>query len=244
MDQYLQVAVRTEPFVYGIYKQVKRRIDFPVISNLLNVLLSVLMELLLPVVGMKGELILWDIRSGQQKNTLTGHTSNVYSVSFSRDGSTLASGDREKTIHLWDVETGELKKTLSDHDHYVSVVLFSPDGEYLASGSWDDTIRLWDADTYEHKRTFVLDTVSSLSITPDGKTLAGGSVFSRNNPFMAIRLWNVKTGQVKRTFMGHTDWIFQVMFSPDGETLATASRDGTILLWDVTSLSKVDWRYR
>ncbi len=185
-----------------------------------------------------GELILWDSRSGQQINTLIGHTSEIYSVSFSRDGGTLASGDREKTIHLWDVKTGELKKTLSDHEHYVSAVLFSPDGKYLASGSWDNTIQLWDANTFEHKRTLVWDTVSSLSFSPDGKTIAGGSVFSRKKPFRAIRLWNVKTGQVKMTFIGHTEHIFQVLFSPDGKTLATASDDGTILLWDVTSLSK------
>ena len=188
--------------------------------------------------GWKGELILWDVRSGQQINTLVGPTSKKYTVSFSRDGGTLASGDREKTIHLWDVKTGELKKTLSDHENYVSAVLFSPDGEYLVSGSWDKTIRLWDANTFEHKRTLVWDTVSSLSFSPDGKTIAGGSVFSRKKPFRAIRLWNVKTGQVKMTFIGHTEHIFQVLFSPDGKTLATASRDGTIFLWDVSFLSK------
>ena len=188
--------------------------------------------------GLEGELILWDSRSGQHKNTLIGHTSEIDSVSFSRDGGTLASGDREATIHLWDVKTGELKKTLSGHEDYVSAVLFSPDGKYLASGSWDNTIQLWNANTFEHKRTLVWDTVSSLSFSPDGKTIAGGSVFSRKNPSLAIRLWNVKTGQVKMTFIGHTNRITQVLFSPDGKTLASASDDGTILLWDVTSLSK------
>ena len=35
--------------------------------------------------------------------TLTGHTDSVYSVSYSPDGKTLASGSRDKTIKLWDV---------------------------------------------------------------------------------------------------------------------------------------------
>ena len=52
---------------------------------------------------------LWDVATGENKQTLTGHTENVYSVSFSLDGLTLASGSKDKTIRLWDIATGENK---------------------------------------------------------------------------------------------------------------------------------------
>ena len=183
----------------------------------------------------KGNIHLWDVRSGQEKNILKGHTSDVYRVSFSPDGRTLASGGQDKTIHLWDVQTGTQKKTLTSHTHYVSSVLFSPDGKTLVSGSWDKTIRFWDAHTGEHKKTLIWDTVSCLAFSPDGKTLASGGVFSRQNSITLISLWDVKTGQKKKAFMGHTEWIYDVLFSPDRTILASASRDGTILLWDLTS---------
>ena len=184
----------------------------------------------------RGVIHLWDGRTRQKKRTLKGHTGGINGLSFSRDGRTLASGGRDKTIHLWDVETGERKKTITAHTHYVSSVLFSPDGKTLASGSWDDTIRLWDAHTGEYKKGFVWDTVSTLAFSPDGKTLASGGIFSRRNSLTLIALWDVKTGKKKKTFMGHTEEITNLSFTPDGKTLASASEDGTILLWDPTSL--------
>ena len=47
-------------------------------------------------------------------HTLTGHTGYVYSVAFSPDGLTLASGSRDKTIKLWEVPTGRLLHTLTN----------------------------------------------------------------------------------------------------------------------------------
>ena len=184
----------------------------------------------------KGDIRLWDVRTRQQKNLLKGHTSQVYSVAFSPDGQTLASGEHDKIIYLWDVHTGERKKTITDHTHYVSAVLFSPDGKTLISGSWDNTIRFWDAHTGEYKKTLISDTVSCLALSPDGKTLASGSVFSyQDSAITPISLWDLKTGRKKKTFMGHTRSIPDISFSRDGTRLVSASRDGTVFLWDLTA---------
>ena len=51
---------------------------------------------------------------------------------------------------------------------------------------------------------------------------------------MMVRLWDVGTGQLKATLEGHTSYIFSVVFSPDGTTLASGSYDGTIWLWDMS----------
>ena len=63
----------------------------------------------------------WDVRTGEHKMTFSGHdvhtreqkqdrsewAEEVYSVAFSPDGKTLASGHYDGTIHLWDTDTGE-----------------------------------------------------------------------------------------------------------------------------------------
>ncbi len=65
--------------------------------------------------------------------TLRGHTGRVWSVSFSPDGSTLASGSWDSTVRLWDVAGGSEKARLTGHESWVRSVTFSPDGRTLAS---------------------------------------------------------------------------------------------------------------
>ena len=90
---------------------------------------------------------LYDAQTDEALDLLTGHTGLVYSVSFSPDGNTLASGSWDNTVRLWDATTGSPLRTLTGHTDWVYSVSFSPDGNTLASGSWDNTVRLWDATT-------------------------------------------------------------------------------------------------
>jgi WD40 repeat protein len=65
-----------------------------------------------------------------------------------------------------------------------------------------------------------------VAFSPDGQTLAGGSLDK------TVRLWDVQTGQTKATLQEHTSLVQAVAFSPDGQTLASGSDDQTVRLWD------------
>ena len=56
---------------------------------------------------------------------------------------------------------------------------------------------------------------------------------------MAIRLWDVATGEEITTFWGHPTDVQSLAFSPDNTLLASGSHDCTILLWDVKSFIDV-----
>ena len=75
------------------------------------------------------------------------------SVSFSPDGTKVASGFDDKTVKLWDVTSGECLQTLEGHSDSVRSVSFSPDGTKVASGSFDDTVKLWDVTSGECLQT-------------------------------------------------------------------------------------------
>ena len=158
--------------------------------------------------------------------TLIGHTAAVFSIAFSPDGKTIASGSLDSTIRLWDVATSRHLHTLIGHTSDIQSVSFSPDGQTLASGSSDKTIRLWDVATSRHLHTLIGHTsdIQSVSFSPDGQTIISGSWDT------TIRLWNAKAGTHKHTLTGHTSMVNSVSFSPDGQTIASGSAG--ICLWD------------
>ena len=73
----------------------------------------------------------------------TGHKDFIRSVSFSPDGTTLATGSTDKTVKLLDVGSASVTKTIeTGHEDAILSVSFSPDGKTLATGSVDKTVKL------------------------------------------------------------------------------------------------------
>lgn len=67
--------------------------------------------------------------------------------------------------------------------------------------------------------------VYSVAISPDGQTLASCG------DDKTIKIWNLNTGELLRTFTGHSDIVWSVTFSPDGQILASCSEDKTLKIW-------------
>ena len=193
---------------------------------------------------------LWDLK-GNQLIKFSGHQDWVTSVSFSPNGEYLATGSYDRTARLWDlkgyltppnpmalVRGGNEGVVFSGHQHWVSSVSFSPNGEYLATGSYDRTARLWDlkgnqvAEFSGHQSL-----VTSVSFSPNGQYLATGSgdrtarLWDLNNPPNPMAL--VRGGNRGILFSGHQHWVTSVSFSPNGQYLATGSRDRIVRLWDL-----------
>lgn len=191
---------------------------------------------------------LWDISTGQCLRTLEGHTQRVRSVVFSPDGNMLASGGGDHTIKLWEYSTGRCLRTLHGHSSRLASIAFSPDGTIVASGGEDRSVRLWEVCSGQCLKTWqgYASWIQAVAFSPDGTILASGS------EDRTVRLWDVRSHQAVTTvphgergrnssfsqssaitLQGHTGWVCSVAFSPDGTTLATASSDYTIKLWDV-----------
>ena len=83
---------------------------------------------------------------------------------------------------------------------------------------------MWDVATREHKRTFE-NVGHSVVLSPDGKTLA-------SEDYKGIHLWNAKTGKQKKTIDARLNYRSNMLFSPDGQTLASVYSSGSIPLWD------------
>ena len=72
-----------------------------------------------------------------------------------------------------------------------------------------------------------MSSIESVSFSPDSKIIASGSADN------TVKLWNVSTGKEITTLKGHSAIVFDVSFSPDGKTIASAS--DTVKLWDIST---------
>src|ERR1700752_2761588 len=68
--------------------------------------------------------------------------------------------------------------------------------------------------------------VIGLTLSRDGKTLLTGGGDG------VIRVWDLASGELKRTFTGHTNSIYKAEFSPNEKLIASSSRDSTARIWD------------
>jgi WD40 repeat protein len=172
-----------------------------------------------------------DATTGEFEFTFTGHTDWLSWVSFSRDGSLLATASKDRTARVWSAVTGEHLQTLTGHTDEVKAVVFDPDGSRLATCSRDGTAAIWDTTTGKRLLTFTghTDEIWGVDLSSDGSRLA---TTSRDQ---TVRIWDAATGAHLLTLTGHTDAACRVHFSPDGTRIASTSNDTTARIWDATT---------
>ena len=173
---------------------------------------------------------------------LTGHTSPVYGIAFSPDGTLLATVGADNTVRLWDVARRRpAGEPLHGHTDLIHSVAFSRDGRILATGSRDRTVRLWDVagrrpigplpgtgDLYASPPVY------SVAFSPDGATLTADFA-------SAVSLWSMPD----RRYRGYVDQgiigsIYAVAFEPrEGRVLAVGAASRQVRLIDVETKRRV-----
>ncbi len=199
-----------------------------------------------PWVG-PGSLQLYDSGTGEllsefypEVHPLCCEMVTVFALTFSPDGTLLATANGDGTATLWEVATGEEHAILEPDGGWVGSVAFSPDGSLLATGgAWSDCdygeicapdegeMRLWDVATGEQLAlvTGPLGGVSSVAFSPDGRIIA----FAGGYEDGTVSLWDTNTGQTLAVL--ERSYVTSVVFSADGTMLATGGSDNVVRLW-------------
>jgi WD40 repeat protein len=83
--------------------------------------------------------------------------------------------------------------------------------------------------------------ISDLCVSPDGRTLAvsRGKWAVHDHDEGVVELWDLASGELMTTLGKQYGSAICVAFSPDGRTLASGHRNGTIALWKAATDEEV-----
>jgi len=178
---------------------------------------------------------MWDVTTGQQRDTELMHDDDITAVEFSPDGLKIATGSLDSTVRLWEAATGNPIGSVMKHELPISSVAFSPDSQVLASASYDKTARLWQANTgsllgapLKHELGVI-----DVAISPDGRSVLTGS---EDN---TARVWNLNLNLPTRVMSPTPSRIDTITISHDGKIIATGNTDGIVQLWNAESAAPI-----
>ncbi|MCC7298176.1 MAG: WD40 repeat domain-containing protein [Bacteroidia bacterium] len=171
---------------------------------------------------------------GSLKMNLTGPYSAITCLRFSADGSMIASGSKDFTIRVYKTADGGLVYSSAVHTESITQVMFDPSGKFLMSSSRDGSLKMHNlVDTKAPVNSVKYGSpINAFAMAPNGKSLY---VASNKGTIDNISF----KGAVIRSFTGHSDEVNYLELSPDKKTMATASSDKNIIIWDLVSGKEV-----
>jgi WD40 repeat protein len=192
-----------------------------------------------------GKVVLLDVSAPgtvREVATIPAHVAGVAGVSFSPDGSKLATVGGDGAVQVWMLpDTSQPTQLVAFEGQPknggfspLSAVAFAPDGRFVVSAGADAIVRIWDVHTKAEVRGLRghTDWVTAVAFSPDGRFLVSGSVDKTARVYELIPQEGAVSG-------GHQKSIHAVAVSFDGKTVATASTDNTVRLWDLASGKEV-----
>ncbi len=171
-----------------------------------------------------------------------GHEGPIEALSWSPDGTKIASASDDGTVRIWDVHTGKTLLVYRDHTPQArfTAVAWSPNGKRIVSGDDRGHVQIWDALTGQLLLNYSGhhdDSVTFVSWSHDSNYVASSGYKG------IARIWNAQTGRTIASIPGTENGsvtgsgnnpIYAVVWSRNSSLVAIASYD-TIQVWDLST---------
>ncbi|KAF7820574.1 angio-associated migratory cell protein [Senna tora] len=176
---------------------------------------------------------IWNPKSGENLNVVRGHpyhTEGLTCMSISSSSTLALTGSKDGSVHVVNITTGKVISSLASHSDSIECVGFAPSDSWAAIGGLDQRLVVWDI---EHSLS------RSTCDHEDGVTCLAwvGAVHVATGCVDGIvRLWDSRSGECVRTFMGHSDAIQSISVSANRDYIVSVSLDGTARVFELVGL--------
>jgi WD40 repeat protein/ankyrin repeat protein len=201
-----------------------------------------------------GTVRIWDVVQVNCANVLQ-HNSSVYCVSFDASTNTVVSGSLDGTVRVFDSVSGKCRHVMqSPESSAIWCVCYDTSGNAIFSGNDKGKILIWKLDAassnagiVSRDRAVSAAESDPISFDAHSSSRIRAIAFDPDNLFLlaacdngSVHIWDVSNGfdnidQPLRSCIGHLDWCRSMSYDPTSHRLATASRDGTVRLFDTLS---------
>ena len=186
----------------------------------------------LVTVGQDATLKVWNPKGSSLIRTIDLDDGPATALALS--GSRALTGHANGQIVLWDFERAEKIASFKRNDSEIWSVTFAGGPNRFAAASHDWKLAIWDTaqasaplqviDAHENSANAI-----AFARSETGPLLASGSADR------SVKLWNLDTFDMLRTYRGHGDFVTALAFAPEAKSLASASLDGSIRIWSLSS---------
>ncbi|XP_043524972.1 cilia- and flagella-associated protein 52 [Frieseomelitta varia] len=186
--------------------------------------------------GCDGQVRIWNAKSELRHllQVLKEHRGPITSLHVSPDNKSLISSSTDGTCILWNLRNFTRKFMLSGNTMYMATC-FTPSGIQILTCGTDGKIAYWetlDGSLVREIEGSITGTLNTINISHDGQHFLTGSDDS------IVKLWEYRTATTIRLGLAHAAAITRCVFAPDDKFIATASADGSIMLWKYPFLKK------
>lgn len=179
----------------------------------------------------------FDINGNSQSAVLsfTGHTNNITSLGFQKQGKWMYSASEDQTVKLWDLSQSGCAREFKYYKSVTSAALH-PNQAELIVGLQNGYVSIIDLTAGKVSQQMQLDesSILSISVSPDGTTFCAATNIGMCYIYEMPQS-DASSLILKKKFKAHSEYILSCKFSPNSSLLATTSSDETIKLWNTST---------